>query len=133
MANADNIALVIQSIIGEAECSSGEDVGFNMGSYVAATDLDLEDKSNRGCGTIACIAGHAYLLATAHNSSQAMKADADEIETVAADYLGIDADEAAHLFYDLPLEHELKDVTADQAIDTLKRLSETGVVEWRMS
>lgn len=133
MANADNVALVIQSIMGEAEFKAHEEIGFNMGSYVAITDASLEDKSRRGCGTIACIAGHAYLLATSDDPEAAMEMDADELESVAADYLGLTQDEAAHLFYDLPMGHALSDITVDQAVDTLKRLSETGIIEWRLN
>lgn len=127
MANAENVALVIGAIKGETE------IGFNMASYVCSTSLDLEDKTDRGCNTIACIAGHAYLFATANNPEAAMDEDPDEIELVAGAWLGISEDEARHLFYDLPIGFELKDISAAAAIETLQRLAETGVVKWRLT
>lgn len=133
MANVGNISLVIQAIRGEHEEAAQREIGFNMGSYVTEVNLDLMDQSHRGCDTIACIAGHAYLLATSNKAEVAMMEDPDEIEAVAAGFIGLSEDEAAHLFYDLPAGHELKDITAAQAIDTLSRLAETGKIEWRLS
>lgn len=132
MANADHIALIIQAIRGESEYLGQERVGFNMASYVCNAGVDLEDKSKRDCGTIACIAGHAYLLATSNEAEQAMGEDPDEIEAVAAGFIGLSDDEAAHLFYDLPAGHQLKDVTAEQAIETLTRLAQSGAVQWNL-
>lgn len=132
MANADNIALVIQSILGEISHTAEEDIGFNMATYGGYADASLGDKMRRGCGSVACIAGHAYLLANPFGIRKMIDTDADEIEQVAANFLGIDGDDIPHLFYDLPGLQSLDSVTAEQAIDTLSRLAATGVVEWRL-
>lgn len=131
MANAGNIALVIRSIIGEI-ADENEHIGFSMGTYVSGTTEQVADMSGRGCGTVACIAGHAYLLARHFNVEKAMNEDPDDIENIAAEYLGIDAENAAYLFYDLPEGIDLNKVTSADAINTLNHLAKTGQVEWRI-
>lgn len=130
MANAGNIALVIRSIKGEI-AEGAERVGFSMNTYCSDPEDLVVDMTGHSCGTVACVAGHAYLLAMQFNLARAKAADSDEIEDVAAAFLGIEGDAAAHLFYDLPVEIDLQKVTPEMAIETLTRLAETGRVEWR--
>lgn len=133
MAHAAHIAQVVASIRGEAEITRQHDIGFNMGTFVGGMTPTLGDRAGRNCQTVACIAGHAFLLAMQFNVEAAKDADAGDIESVAVEYLGIDEDQAPALFYDLP-DHitNLDDVPAAAAIDTLERLAETGRVEWRI-
>ena len=131
MADAGNIALVVGSILGKTDRIATHDVGFNMGTFVADVGDTMPDRTGRDCRTVANIAGHAYLLATASTFQTAKDADPDEIERCAADFLGLDADEAAHLFYDLPRDVALDDVTVEKAIETLNHLAETGKDHWR--
>lgn len=131
MVNSAHIALVIQSIKGEI-AEGSERVGFSMNTYCSDPEALVVDMTGDDCGTVACVAGHAYLLAKQFNITEAKGADCDEIEDVAAAFLGIEGDDAAHLFYDLPVEIDLQQVTPEMAIETLTRLAETGLVEWRI-
>ena len=130
MVNKLNIDLVIQSIRG-AIMKEDERVGFSMNTYCSDPEALVVDMTGQGCGTVACVAGHAYLLAKQNGTAKAKATDCDEIEDVAAAFLGIEGDDAAHLFYDLPVEIDLQKVTPEMAIKTLTRLAETGQVEWK--
>jgi hypothetical protein len=59
--------------------------------------------------------------------------EASEIGSVVFQYLSIPWGPCTSLFYDFP-DHinNLDDVLALAAIDTLKRLAETGPLEWRI-
>ncbi|MGV1754885.1 hypothetical protein [Agrobacterium sp. CG674] len=103
-----------------------------MGTYVGEAGASLHDKLGRGCGTVACIAGHAFMCANPFGIRPSAETDADEIETAAAEFLGLDTDTARHLFYDLPEHCLLEDVSAEAAIDTLQRLAQTGIVHWNL-
>jgi len=129
VANPVHIARVIAAIQGETQ----EGLGFNMGAYIgAASEGIIGDALGRDCGTVACIAGHAYLLATGNTVEEGIQADSDDIDRIAADYLGIDMCQAATLFYDLPPDVTLCSVSAEDAIATLDRLARTGDVVWNI-
>ncbi|PZR92294.1 MAG: hypothetical protein DI537_14000 [Stutzerimonas stutzeri] len=132
MATLRNVERLIRVLRDDHLAVDGEAIGFNMGTFVGHTSshASLEDRFGFNCRTVACIAGHCYLMATSASISEAINADSDEIETVAADFLGIDTEQANLLFFDLPEHMSLEDVTPLQAIATLERLKETGKVIW---
>lgn len=75
------------------------------------------------CDTVACIAGHAYIVSgirTLDNDVQ------DAVQDVAQDWLGLTDNQADRLF--LPNRRDLR--TREDAIKVLERLLETGEVEW---
>ena len=128
--NTDNINLVIASIRGEIEAT--KTAGFNMNHFVADTSHDVEDMTGRDCGTIACIAGHAYLLdkqASPNAEAHAYRATTSYLD-VGAEFLGItDSDDAERLFYGSNYDR-LEDITPEQAITVLEHLRDTGNVNW---
>lgn len=126
--NKENIAKVIKAIEGEA----GATVGFNMCSWVDSDDS--ADLGKWSCGTTACIAGHAYLLATGSTTAKAEKLaedDSNAIEKTAAEWLGIDQFKAMKLFWDIGHDLNLDLITPEHAIATLTHLADTGEVDWR--
>lgn len=133
-------------------------LGFNMGWWLRPEPRvpGLSVNRDRGgnpnfCGTVACIAGHAVVLAHAQRAPDT-KVDriivmevasnySREISTAAADWLGLDphsfGGDGDALFnapdrdrYKFPL---LEDVTAEQAIATLCAFAGTGYVDWKAS
>lgn len=133
MLNEHNIEQLIQRLAHDGLCVGKERVGFSMDTYAGVKDFStgpLGDSSS-GSGTVACIAGHSYLMATGVTVQEAMAAtDGETIETVAANFLGLTRDQANDLFFDLPEEIALMDVSVEQAIGTLKRLLDKGEVRW---
>jgi hypothetical protein len=133
LATQRNVDALIRVLRDEHLSVGGEVVGFNMGTFVGRTSShpSLSDHYGFNCRTVACIAGHAYLMATKATTTSAINASSEEIETVAAEFLGLDADQAALLFFDLPDHLTLSDVTVAQAIATLERLRDTGKITWQ--
>lgn len=133
MLNEHNIERLIHRLAYDGLCIGKETVGFSMDTYVGVKDVStspLGDSSSRP-GTVACIAGHCYLMATGVTVQEAIAAtDAETIETVATDFLGLTRDQASDLFFDLPGEIALMDVSVEQAIAVLNRLLDTGEVRW---
>lgn len=133
MLDEHNIERLIQRLAHDGLCIGKERVGFSMDTYVGVKDVStspLGDSSSRP-GTVACIAGHCYLMATGVTVQEAIAAtDAETIETVATDFLGLTRDQASDLFFDLPEEMALMDVSVEQAIAVLNRLLDTGEVRW---
>lgn len=131
MPTTANFASLIDALKGELSIR-GEVIGFNMSTFVGSRDqhADLRDHKHGVCRTIACIAGTCYLLATNSAPMAAMQADPDEIERIAAEFLGLDPYTAAELFYDLPDQINLSEITIEQAISTVEHLAATGVVSW---
>lgn len=133
MLNGGNISRLIE-VLEEGQFSVEDQlVGFNMGTYVGVQDPSggLIDHGPRNCDTVACIAGHAYLLATGFSLQRAIdETDAGTIETVAAEFLGLSHDQASDLFFDLPPEMALTEVTSEQAVAALRHLLATGEVSW---
>lgn len=136
MANAENINKVIASIKGEIEAT--KKLGFNM-SYPIQNDR--MDRSGRGCGTIACIAGHAYVNTLDVKRGTIVKLaytfEWGKLFKVAQDELGLTYEEREKLFFavDPDSEEELADldeITPEQAIRTLEHLRDTGEVSWKV-
>ncbi len=118
-------------------------LGFNMWNYLSdAAQMEysgLKDHTEHNCNTVACIAG--WTNAVRYNVS---RADRDTFidDSGAADWLGLsyldeENSQANDLFYahnhPAYAEHGIeawKDITAEQAVRTLRHLAATGVVDW---
>lgn len=123
MANAEHINQVIASIKGEIG-----NTGFNMGDFITDDEPDL---SGRSCGTVACIAGHAYILAT-KNEPRSGFLKSYEVETEAIVFLGLEDVDSDDLFYGHGSTAPLSKITPEQAIRTLEHLRDTGEVSWEV-
>lgn len=135
--NIERIDQVIASIRGEIKQT--ETLGFNMNFFLTTADepeeeSDAPDLSGRGCGTIACIAGHAYALRHADKSPEHLKSelgafDQWSIQGQAEAWLDLEHEQAQTLFYGRggpDLEH----IQPEQAILVLETLKRTGTVDW---
>lgn len=128
MINVQNIKRVIASIKGEiAETAH---IGFNMGTFAAEACGESLDHSGRGCDWVADIAGHAYVLDTGAPIHQTEGDCFDNIEEIAAGYLGLSEEQAQKMFYDLPGHLDLEKIPMDFAIQMLKVLIVTKEVVW---
>lgn len=131
MVNVPNIERVIASL--EGKLPETRSIGFNMGGYVAPTSSILSDQSGRGRTWVACIAGHAYLLATHNAPDIAMHVSPQKIEKVARAFLDIPDEIGTPLFFDLPEEVTLCTVSLKAALAVLNKLKKTGVVDWSIA
>lgn len=121
-------------------------LGFNMSWWIRDEGaIDVGGNPNF-CGTVACIAGHAAVLA---NVAAMPDATLDEVvnETAisfscdirldAATWLGIEAADAEALFNGLRRDYDrfwsLDELPAEQAIATLCAFAGTGYVDWKAS
>lgn len=125
MANAENINKVIASIRGEIEAT--KDVGFNMSDWVGPAEIEADDRTGRNCGTIACIAGHAYLV----SGGEDRDATSDDVVPAAQEFLDLKSGSADELFYAYGSGESMYDITSEQAIRTLEHLRDTGEVNWK--
>lgn len=104
---------------------------FDLSDWISVQDDGIDmtlGQAINNCGTVACIAGWACVLANPELSVS----DADEpagfnIMDTARDFLGLDPFEAHSLF--VPTGHVYA-ATAAQAADVLDHLAETGEVVW---
>lgn len=112
--------------------TTGQRAGFFMGSWVCTLPPEHE------CGTAACMAGHAALLAdpvrfwhfVAHQREKQLLRD---VATIAQRWLGISGDEAYGLFHasdENGAVYHFERVTAAEAVETLRRFRDTGRVDW---
>ena len=110
----DNVAALA------ARLESIPDEQFNMGMYWLA---------ETSCG---CLVGHAATLIEGGIMDTSFSREEAErpIVVQAREWLGLDDWQARTLFYAYTAENILKDITRQQAIETLQRLLETGEVRW---
>jgi hypothetical protein len=101
-----------------------------MNAYCAriGTFCPVDDMSGLNREYVACIAGHAYLLATGKQPYQVI--GDTEIERVAAEYLGLTYDQGLELFIDLPDDIDLEEVESEWAINVLELLITKGQIRW---
>lgn len=96
---------------------------FNMAVYGVAHE----------CGTIACIAGWAAVLEGAtvdkHESFHIL-GEWIGAHKFAAKALGINEKTSLDLFTPIDEHESLSDITKEQAVKTLRKLAETGEVDW---
>ncbi|MGV8950113.1 MAG: hypothetical protein ACOH2M_03345 [Cypionkella sp.] len=120
--NAENILKVADAI----EQHSIADLGFNMGGWVSIATSAAPDMSGHNCGTVACVAGWA--CAVILNDLEATESmDMADIGAL----MGLDGDQSFDLFIGQRREEpDLKLVSQDQAVRTLRNLAVTGEVDW---
>lgn len=135
MVNKANVLKVIEAIENGVEF---ENLGFNMAGFKWKTEAaaaqfgtTYTDKSGRGCGTVACIAGWATSLSTYERRHTPLRVhEVTDFDIIAQDYLGIERGQAEALFYGEGARHSLDEITAEEALGTLCHLAETGDVNW---
>lgn len=120
--NREHILLVADAI----EHHKLPSIGFNM-SCLMMEHGHYPDLSGRGCGTVACIAGHAVILSSPDTNWS--KAFLNDIEDAAQKYLDIREDQAFDLFF-ADNGPDLTDITLEMAVRTLRHFAETGVIKW---
>lgn len=109
------------------------EVGFNMRTYGNRSG-DYTDRSGRGCGTVACVAGWAIALFSLNGRGQAVKeqrvgsAGWKGAFFTASDLLGLDDMTASALFQ--PETVAWYKITPAIAAKTLRHLAKTGEVVW---
>lgn len=110
--------------------SEGEEVIFEIHPAWAAEVLTKQEGPGPyDCNTVACIAGHAALLATAETKHRP-----EDIEYYAQDWLGLTNEQATRLFtpfgLTLPEGCHYDDVTPQIAARACEHLRDTGEVDW---
>jgi hypothetical protein len=131
-----NIQALIQRL--RAPATQGH---FDMGSYFRTDDDYVEEddtpvaQSVHNCGTVACIAGHAAIMAHPEAPTNAFDMESyggEDLHTIATTYLGLTELQASELFtprYNgTRVDYAI--VTAEQAAAVLENLIETGEVTW---
>lgn len=109
-------------------------VGFNMRTWASKTRGHIRDRVD-DCGTVACLAGWAYMLRFQTVTARRLLAVTDigkdwRIPTCAADYLGLDTPQTELLFRPNISVCDWDQITADQAVKVLRHLAKTGEVDW---
>ena len=84
-----------------------------------------------GCGTPACLAGHAILLMHGHDISEYFREWGGLALMSAEAWLGLTPRQSAEMFTPHPLGD--RTVTKEDALDMLDRAISTGKVLWTMS
>jgi hypothetical protein len=122
--NKTNIRRVASTLL-NGTLAETKGIGYNQrptfdtgGNYI--------DHTGKGCGTTACIAGHAAYFAGGRRAAKA-----SGMWRTAKKYLGISEDTALRLFAAMPTVG--KEPTAKQAALVLFNLAETGQVDWSVA
>lgn len=97
------------------------ELGFNMLFLREANEVDA---SGHNCGTVACIAGWACALGNIHSTFRAAAEWLDISYHEAGSELFFPGDESGIIVYDW------SEITPAHAAAVLRRLVETGKVEW---
>lgn len=100
----------------------GLHVGFNLSPYVSSTYPDIPDQSGHGCGTVACLAGHAALR----------WADDDGSPDFFHELLDIPPKDALALMNAVGSKRIPAKITAKRAAAVLYYYMQTGVVNWNL-
>lgn len=125
--NVGNILKVADAI----EQASVPGLGFNMRTFGRGSG-PLPDKSGHDCGTVACVAGWTYAVATAEIPEDRRSL----VPPVASKFLGLTGDEAQSLFlmsgggfgtYDTDFANA---ILPEHAVRCLRILAITGKVDW---
>lgn len=111
----------IHQVANAIEDKSIAGLGFHMNYFMSANP-------GAGCGTVACIAGWCNLI-NGNDINQSSFYFAQK-------WLDLSYEEADNLFY--ANQHPgwatsysvLEDITAEQAVRTLRHLAETGEIDW---
>ena len=120
--NVENIRRVADAI----EKHEIKDLGFNMRVYGSSV-FKWADHTGRGCGTTACIAGWAAIIGGFRSPETIRDRDGFVISKFAQDFLDIGSYEESELFEP---DVNREEISAEQAVRTLRHLADTGRVEW---
>lgn len=121
--NISNILKVADAI----EQASVPGLGFNMNQVLCEAHPENPDHTGRHCGTVGCIAGWAFVLAT----GQMEQGRYGAAKAMARNWLGLSERDAERLFYpDFGLEVSYRSITQPQAARALRNLAITGKVDW---
>lgn len=119
-------------------------VYFHMGSWFTTLNYSVSHEgfddegtdhieSINECGSAACLAGFIRIL----QGKNALEEHDDSFEQAGREFLGLDTLTARELFepWEVDKYHyvPISSFTRERAVDTLKRLKETGKVKWRLS
>ena len=103
-------------------------------SYYQESYFHYDSRGPHPCGSPACLAGHAVLLAIeADTRPEGYYADMGllgGVEDDASFWLDLDPCESARMFESCPLWGK-SGATKEEALDMLDRAIETGVIEWK--
>lgn len=102
-----------------------DDLGFNMTTYLADDSL-YEDTSGHNCGTVGCIAGWANALE--YGVKGMLEFAHPDFFLKGAMILDLDQRTATLLFTPSPLRFD--NIKATEAVRVMRRLVETGEVDW---
>lgn len=135
MVNKKNVLKVADAIENATLVKRG--IGFNM-AYFAETPTAKYPDHIDGCGTICCIAGHAFALKHPRMSARKIRNIEADIHGEAQVWLGLNHNQTSELFYHVPedpgpswdFETRRSSITPQEAVRTLRRLAETGRVDW---
>lgn len=127
--NIDNINKLINHLkkIGPQNFDMGDWLrGYPNKKKASEVMIDMESKG--GCGTVACIAGHAAILCAAESDYDDNLEEYELIEDIARDWLDLDWEDANTLFYRTDPR-----IKPSDAIPVLESLRDTGVVDWSVA
>lgn len=127
------------------EQHKAKSVGFNMSTYADDDSHPDSDRSGHECKTVACIAGHGFLLAEGYRKITRDRAsrmawgfpgvyddNAGSAFSVSKEFLDLTEDEAREMFvmYNYFGSTSMDDITAGDAVKLLRNAAETGKVDW---
>lgn len=102
--------------------ASDVSVGFEMGTFYGPPWRG-GDHSGHECGTVACIAGHAVLLAGRYDAAtQTIDEGGKGWAACAQNWLGLTVQVADNLFFGYFSNLPIHKITLDEAVEELERL-----------
>jgi hypothetical protein len=110
-------------------------IGFNMATWNSGLDISTYvDQTGGGCGTVACIAGWTSQMFDGNGNrleldGPLLRTSSDIIDT-ARDAMGLTWEQADDLFVPWASRSVLSQVTNCEAVGVLRKLAETGEVDW---
>lgn len=135
----------IQKLIDHLKLTRAEN--FNMHHFMMGfperrkpNNVLKQMETEGGCGTTACLAGHAVLIKAAEEGERLGPTGrlknppsyglglGGDVDTRAQRWLGLSNDQAIDLFYRLD-----SDLTPEDTIPVLEHLRDTGEVDWSLA
>jgi hypothetical protein len=123
--------LILADILGQNSHVQSLGIGFDITKYFGTGGCNHE------CGTVACIAGHAYIMHLQEKGlcneeiRRAMRRDEGYIPERAQKYLGLTDEQSFGLFLGYISRDYLEGITPKKAATVIRRFVKTGKVEWR--
>ena len=115
----------------EAAVHTPQPIGFNMGDFITQTYTPTYSHTkvdwDGTCGTVGCIAGWACFMEDP--DWYIFEGNQGHVWDRAERFLGLSERTAEHLFTP-PLEINYSAITAGEAVQTIRKLIETGEVDW---